>query len=176
MLNVREDLLKGLETGFIDSAKFPDSALKPRLVLNNPPEQKVLSTIQRELASCKSFDFSVAFITRSGLACLLNSLKDAMSRGVPGRIITTDYLHFTEPEALKALEKFPNIEVRFYETSSGGRFHTKGYIFYKDDERTCADVIIGSANITDAALSVTREWNGIQTQALGRTIRPRTHP
>ena len=33
---MREDLLKGLEIGFIDSAKFPDSALKPRLVLNNP--------------------------------------------------------------------------------------------------------------------------------------------
>lgn len=159
MLNVREDLLKGLETGFIDSAKFPDSALKPRLVLNNPPEQKVLSTIQRELASCKSFEFSVAFITMGGLACLWNSFRDALTRGVPGRIITTDYLHFTQPEALKALEEFPNIEVRFYETSSGGRFHTKGYIFYKDDERTCADVIIGSANITDAALSVTREWN-----------------
>ena len=159
MVDVREDLLKGLETGFIDRDRFPDSALKPRLVLNNPPEQKVLSTIQRELSSCKSFEFSVAFITMGGLACLWNSLKDTFVRGVPGKIITTDYLHFTEPDALKALEKFPNIEVRFYETSSGGRFHTKGYIFYKDDERTCADVIIGSANITDAALSITREWN-----------------
>ena len=162
---MREDLLKGLETGFIDSEKSPDSAFKPRLVLNNPPEQKILSTIQRELSTCKSFEFSVAFITMGGLACLWNSLKDTWSRGIPGKIITTDYLHFTQPEALKALEKFPNIEVRFYETSSCGKFHTKGYIFYKDDEKTCADVIIGSANITDAALSITREWN-IQLCAL----------
>lgn len=165
MDNTRENLLKGLETGFIDSNVYPDSELKPRLVLNNPPEQKVLTTIQRELATCKSFEFSVAFITRGGLACLINSFRDAKDRGIPGKIITTDYLYFTQPEALKALEEFTNIEVGFYETSTGGKFHTKGYIFYKDDDRTCADVIIGSANITDAALSTTREWN-IQLSAL----------
>lgn len=165
MVDYREDLLKGLETGFIDSQKSPDSELKPRLVLNNPPEQKVLTTIQRELATCKSFEFSVAFITMGGLYCLLNSLKDTTERKIPGKIITTDYLHFTEPAALKALEQFPNIEVRFYETATGGKFHTKGYIFYKDESRSCADVIIGSANITDAALSITREWN-VQLSAL----------
>ena len=165
MDNSREALLRGLETGFIDSTKSPESEYKPQLVLNNPPEQKVLTTIQRELKSCKSFDFSVAFITMGGLASLWNCLQDTADRGIPGRIITTDYLSFTEPQALKALEMFPNIEVGLYETSSSGRFHTKGYIFYKDEEKTCADVVIGSANITQAALSITREWN-VQLSAL----------
>ena len=165
MDNSREALLEGLETGFIDYTKSPESEYKPLLVLNNPPEHKVLTTIQRELKTCKSFDFSVAFITMGGLASLWTSFEDALSRGIPGRIITTDYLCFTEPQALKALETFPNIEVRFYETSENERFHTKGYIFYKDEDKTCADVVIGSANITQAALSITREWN-VQLSAL----------
>ncbi len=100
-----------------------------------------------------------------GLASLWDYLKESAERGIPGRIITTDYLSFTQPQALKALEMFPNIQVGMYETSEGGRFHTKGYIFYKDEERTCADVVIGSANITEAALSTTREWN-VQLSAL----------
>ena len=159
MNNTRDDLLKGLETGFIDSTKSPESEYKPILVLNNPPEHKVVTTIERELKTCKSFDFSVAFITQGGLASFYNCLGDVASRGIPGRIITTDYLCFTQPKALKTLEMFPNIKLRFYETSTGGNFHTKGYIFYKDEERTCADVVIGSANITEPALSTTREWN-----------------
>ena len=165
MDNSREALLEGLETGFIDSSKSPESEFKPLLVLNNPPEQKVLTTIQRELKSCKSFDFSVAFITMGGLASLWNCLWETAEKGIPGRIITTDYLSFTQPQALKALETFPNIEVGFYQTANGGKFHTKGYIFYKDEEKRCADVVIGSANITEAALSVTREWN-VQLSAL----------
>ena len=156
---LEEGLKEGLLTGFVNSTHPSKIEFKPTLVLNDPPRRKVLSTIQKELLSCASFDFSVAFLTLGGIASILNCLKETSNKKIRGRILTTDYLCFTQPEALKALEAFPNIEVRMYEAEKDGPFHTKGYIFYKDSERQMADVIVGSANLTEQALSTTREWN-----------------
>ena len=156
---IEHDLIDGIKTGFIDSTLPSKVEYKPTLVLNDPPRRKVLSTIQKELSSCSSFDFSVAFLTLGGVASIFNCLQETKEKNIKGRILTTDYLNFTQPEALKALEAFPNIEVRMFETEKEGPFHTKGYIFYKDSDCQMADVIVGSANLTEHALSTTREWN-----------------
>ena len=85
------------------------------------------------------------------------TLKDLEKKGVKGRILTTDYLTFSEPRALDKLASFKNIELRLYrsEGTSVG-FHTKGYYFKQDD----IDVlIIGSSNLTANALTTNKEWN-----------------
>ena len=58
---------------------------------------------------------------------LLQTLKELEERNVRGRILTTNYLNFSEPEALMRLSRFSNIDVRMYFVEEGGAgFHTKG--------------------------------------------------
>lgn len=46
---------------------------------------KVISTIISELNSCDEFIISVAFITDSGLALLLNTFKYLEEKGIKGK-------------------------------------------------------------------------------------------
>jgi HKD family nuclease len=89
---------------------------------------------------------------------MLQTLQELERKGIPGRILTTDYNNFTDPKALDKLAGFKNIELRMYQVQGGEKigFHTKGYIFKKDETYT---FIIGSANMTDRALAVNKEWN-----------------
>ena len=154
--SVFSDLPKSLETGFLDASIQSSGEFRPHLVLNDPPRNKVLSTLIKELDSCTYFEFSVAFITSGGLAMLLQSLYEAQKRGVKGKILTSDYLTFTDPKALQSLlDNFPNIEVKVY---SGKAFHAKGYLFYHREE-SYASLVLGSSNLTHEALSTNREWN-----------------
>ena len=154
--NVHELLPKSLETGFLDAGIGSSGEYRPYLVLNDPPRSKVLTTLLKELDSCTSFEFSVAFITSGGLAMLQQGLHNAEARGVRGKILTSDYLNFTDPNAIEHLmTKFPNIEVRVYSEKS---FHAKGYLFHHEDQGY-SSLVLGSSNITHGALSTNREWN-----------------
>lgn len=100
---------------------------------------------------------SVAFITLGGVTPLLQTLKTLEEKGIPGEILTTDYLDFSEPRALERLHSLTNIQIKMYDTkASKSGFHTKGYIF-KEEE--IYHIIIGSSNMTNAALTTNREWN-----------------
>lgn len=148
---------KSLETAFIDRMTDSNLALQPRFLSNNHLEgQKVLSVIDDELSSCDEFSISVAFITKGGITPLLQTLRELQRRGVKGRILTTDYLMFSEPDALKKLSQFSNIELKMYRVQNGPGFHTKGYLF-KDKE--FYKIIVGSSNMTLSALTVNHEWN-----------------
>ena len=74
---------KSLQTGFVDKSVLSDLAYQPELIVNqkNPPK-KVLSTILHELEYCNQFFISVAFVTTSGVATLINKLKELEHRGV----------------------------------------------------------------------------------------------
>ena len=50
-----------------------------------------------------SFLYPWAFVTTEGVATLINKLKELESRGINGKIIVSQYLNFTQPEALKRL-------------------------------------------------------------------------
>ena len=63
---------------------------------------------------------------------------------------------FSEPEALRKLSQFSNIELKMYRVQNGPGFHTKGYLF-KDKE--FYKIIVGSSNMTLSALTVNHEWN-----------------
>lgn len=152
------ELHRGLSTAFVDSAVNSNLAYKPQFVYNdNKNGHKVFSAIEDELLRCDSFAISVAFITKGGITPLLQTLKELERRGVPGRILTTDYLNFSDPAALDTIAKLSNIELRMYQTEPAGNgFHTKGYIFQKGEEYR---FIIGSSNLTQSALTQNMEWN-----------------
>ena len=148
----------GYETAFIDASVSSNLAYKPQFVSNNyKAGEKVLSSIEEELLACEEFAISVAFITMSGITPLLQTLRELEKRGVRGRILTTDYLMFSEPRALDKLAVLRNIELRMYRSQEAGEgFHTKGYIF-RDKE--LYRIIVGSSNMTLNALTKNKEWN-----------------
>ena len=151
-------LQQGLSTAFINSSNSSNLAYRPQFISNNHKEgRKVLSSLEDELSSCDEFCISVAFITMGGLTPLLQVLKELEQRGVKGKVLTTDYLNFSEPEALKKLNNLSNIEIKMYMTGKAKEgFHTKGYIFKKDE---LYKIIVGSSNMTLSALTKNREWN-----------------
>lgn len=141
-----------LHKGFIDQNKPVSATFKPKL-LTNKHHESVLSTLLQELKTCKTFYFSVAFITEGGLATLKTMLYDLKQKGVKGRILTSTFLNFNQPKMFKELLKLDNVEVRL--TGEKG-FHAKGYIFEHEDYYS---LIVGSSNLTDSALKANYEWN-----------------
>ncbi|SIS60066.1 DUF3427 domain-containing protein [Salimicrobium flavidum] len=127
---------------------------EPRLILNND-SNNLFQELKTSIETCRSFYFSVAFLNFSGLQLLLDTLKEAETAGTKGKILTSTYLNFTDPEALRKLREFPAIESKVFVTDKTG-FHTKAYIFEYDD---FYKVIIGSSNITQHALKSNIEWN-----------------
>lgn len=153
-----EQMKQGFETACINLETNSNLAYKPQFVSNNYKEgRKVLSTIENELLRCDTFCISVAFITMSGLTPLLQTLRVLEEKGIPGKILTTDYLNFTEPKALEKLASLSNIELKMYNTKESGEgFHTKGYIFKEEEVYR---IIVGSSNMTMGALTKNKEWN-----------------
>jgi len=146
-------------TAYIDSTYNSNLAYRPQFISNDYQKgKKVLASLEAELRSCKEFIISVAFITDSGIAPLLQMFKFLEERGIPGKILTTNYLTFSEPKALRKLNELKNVELRmFYVEPKSPGFHTKGYIFQKDEE--IYKIIIGSSNLTLSALTRNKEWN-----------------
>ena len=157
-MNEKDLIYEGIETAFIDYNNQSNNAFKPQFISNDYKKgRKVISSIEEELLKCDKFDISVAFITDGGIAPLLQTLKTLEERGIKGRILTTDYLEFSDPKALRKLAELSNIELKMYMTEEAGEgFHTKGYIFKNKD---IYRIITGSSNMTQKALSVNREWN-----------------
>ena len=133
-----------------ESNRLINFATSSELIANGEG-RNVLSAIEDGLRSCDEFLISVAFITPEGLLTLKPILKELEDRGVRGRILTTDYLGFNSPEVLEDLGNLKNIDLKVYCTTngSGHGFHTKGYIFRKDESY---QIIVGSSNLTINAL------------------------
>lgn len=153
-----DELRLGIETAYINGSVVSNNEYRPQFVSNNYKEgKKVLSSIENELLLCDEFQMSVAFITMSGITPLLQTLKELEKRNIKGKILTTNYLNFSEPRALKKLNELSNITLKMYDVEASDEgFHTKGYIFKKDE---IYRIIIGSSNVTSAALTSNREWN-----------------
>ena len=153
-----KDIRQGFETAYINGTLASNLEYKPSFVSNNPKEgKKVISTIEEELLRCEHFQISVAFITMGGITPLLQTLKELERKGVVGEILTTNYLNFSEPRALEKLNELSNITLKMYDVEvADSGFHTKGYIFKKEEVYR---IILGSSNMTSAALTSNIEWN-----------------
>lgn len=157
-MDKRNELRLGFETAYIDGSVASNRFYSPQFVSNNYKDgKKVLSSIEDELLRCDKFQISVAFITLGGITPLLQTLKELEKKNIPGEILTTNYLNFSEPKALEKLNGLSNITLKMYDVQEAGEgFHTKGYIFKTDEVYR---IIIGSSNITSAALTRNQEWN-----------------
>jgi superfamily II DNA or RNA helicase/HKD family nuclease len=152
--SIIEELGRSLQTGFIDKSIQSEFIYQPELIVNRKnPRKKVLTTILNELENCEEFYISVAFATAGGVAALINNFKALEDRRVKGKILVSQYLNFTQPEALKRLLQFKNIELRI---SVSENSHSKGYIFKTNSHY---NLIIGSSNLTQSALATNKEWN-----------------
>jgi superfamily II DNA or RNA helicase len=154
-----EELVASFKNSYLDKNEGIASSSGPSFVYNSPEEKKtVLDSIIKNLKACDSFLFSVAFITEGGLVKLKMVLKELADCGIKGRIITTNYLNFSDPKALLEIANMPNIELRmFYISDNEPGFHTKGYIFHYPNDTY--HTIIGSSNLTSSALLENNEWN-----------------
>lgn len=151
-----DELNKALHTSFIDKSFPSNKDLRPKLFFNDYKRRMNLAfEITKRLKECDYFEFSVAFISESGLAVLKQILLNLKEKGVKGRIITSTYLGFNAPKMFKQLLSFTNIEVRIFEQEHCG-FHPKGFIFHTGDHR---DIIVGSSNLTQTALESNQEWD-----------------
>ncbi len=152
------DISAGIKNAYIDSSVNSNLAYSPQFLTNNHQNgTKVLTYIVNELLHCDEFSISVAFINRGGFVALSQTLKELESRGIRGRILTTDYLTFSDPYALDRLAKLTNVELKMYHVKDAGvGFHTKGYLF---KEEGTYRIIIGSSNMTQTALTTNMEWN-----------------
>ncbi|MDG3131540.1 DEAD/DEAH box helicase [Streptococcus suis] len=151
----QDHLLHSLQYGFIDREIFQEGVYSPKILINDTETHRyVLNDIQEELSKAKSFAFSVAFITQSGLALIKSQLSDLADEGVRGRILISPYLDFNDPIAMKELLKLKNVQVRI--TPVNMQMHAKFYLFEQKDKQV---IISGSSNLTHTALKVNYEWN-----------------
>ncbi len=114
-------------------------------------------------------DMAVAFIKATGLRLLFADLKDAIapeedSKRQPARlrIITSDYLDITDPEALRSLMLLQErgAQIRVFEAADLS-FHMKAYIFIQHVGKSAMQglAFVGSSNISRQALQDGLEWN-----------------
>ena len=109
-------------------------------------------------------EFAVAFIKSSGLELILPSLLDAVTaRNARLTLLTSDYLDFTDPQALKRLMLLAerNADIRIFEAGSSS-YHLKAYIFMRSTQghgHFEGTAFIGSSNISRSALTDGIEWN-----------------
>ncbi|WP_428503570.1 DUF3427 domain-containing protein [Roseateles sp.] len=109
-------------------------------------------------------DLAVAFIKATGLRLLLPELQAVADagEGYRLRVLTSDYLDITDPEALRLLLLLVErgADVRVF-TTEVGSFHLKAYIFGRHEagRLVAGTAFIGSSNISRQALQNGLEWN-----------------
>ncbi len=139
-----------------------NAVLTQRLVTGG--SDHFLPHLSQAFARSNQADLAVAFIKTTGLRLLLPDLESMVDAGDPQRVrvLTSDYLDITDPEALRLLLLLQErgAEVRVYTTQEGS-FHLKAYIFSKLDGHLLAEgtAFIGSSNISRQALQDGLEWN-----------------
>lgn len=150
----RDALLDGVRSGLVEHDPDVSDSFKPHLVLNDLSRgSKTLEFILNNISDCQKFRFAVAFVTRSGVACIHQTLKEYCARGGSGEILISRYLNFSDPLAIKLLKNFKNISVKFV---SAQNYHGKTFLFEFDDY---ANILIGSSNLTQDALGKNTEVN-----------------
>ena len=129
-----------------------------------------LPHLSHALAQANEIEIAVAFVKVTGLRLLMPDLLAALDRNEGSedprcrlRILTSDYLDVTDPEALRLLSLLQErgAETKIFSTVNGGSFHLKAYIFasVSKDSPQSGTAFIGSSNISGQALREGLEWN-----------------
>ncbi|MCY2946449.1 MAG: DUF3427 domain-containing protein [Planctomycetota bacterium] len=139
----------------------PDTPLaRSALLTGTRLDPSLGSQLRKEIATADRIDILCSFIRWSGLRVLYDDLAKMAERptnfGPRIRVITTSYMGLTDPKAVEALSKLPNTEVRVSYDTKRTRLHAKAYIFHR--ETGFGSAYVGSANLSNAALSEGLEW------------------
>jgi superfamily II DNA or RNA helicase/HKD family nuclease len=139
---------------------YPEFFLShPLLLTNSSTEQfNLFKALKYELQTADHANFMVSFIRWSGLQLLIRPLDEFRQVDASNRlrILTSTYLNITEPKALYRLLEMPHVETRIFDSGSVS-FHTKAYLFERHSGLNSS--IIGSSNLSKAALNKGYEWN-----------------
>ena len=130
--------------------------LDTTLLTNAPGEPRVGNQLLTELHSADRIDLVMAFIRRSGIAPLLDTLRSHCQSGRELRVLTTTYTGSTEGRALDALRDL-GADVRVSYDMSTTRLHAKAWLFHRRSGFSTA--YIGSSNLTYSAQISGLEWN-----------------
>jgi len=152
-------LLEFRESALVSPTPRPDTPLsRSCLLARTKLDPTLLSQLKKEIHSSEQIDIICSFIKWSGLRCLMDELQAFVQK--PGhrlRVITTSYLGATDAKAVEFLRALPNTEIRVSYDRDRTRLHAKAFIFYR---RTgFGSAYIGSANLSNAALTEGLEWN-----------------
>ena len=124
-------------------------------------EDPLLPRLLAAIRRADEIELAVAFIKSSGLSYLFDALVDQLERQSPARvrIVTSDYLGVTDPQALRQLLLLAErgAEVRVFEAKERS-FHLKAYLFTRG-AGSQGEAFIGSSNISREALTQGLEWN-----------------
>ncbi|MGL1835129.1 DUF3427 domain-containing protein [Rhodocyclaceae bacterium SMB388] len=138
-------------------------------LITGDAEHPFLPQLCHAIARADEIDLAVSFVKTTGLRLLLPDLHDALGqsevRSRPParlRVLTSDYLDITDPEALRLLMLLQEqgAHVRVFE-SAGRSFHMKAYLFahFAEQRDVHGTAFIGSSNISRQALTDGLEWN-----------------
>lgn len=186
-----EERLRGWLTGMVDIAAFecwttPDqrpgrseqwlnalvrrAPVLGRRLFTGDPQHLFLPQLLGAIAHADEIALAVAFVKTTGLRLLLPALHAALgddeTRSRPParlRILTSDYLDVTDPEALRLLLILhaQGASVRVFEAAGSSGFHMKAYLFarFGAGQLVQGSAFIGSSNISRQALTDGLEWN-----------------
>ncbi|BDV42903.1 helicase [Geotalea uraniireducens] len=133
------------------------SLAESSLFTGSPHEPQLAHELHEEMRSADGVDILVSFIKWSGLRLLMPAFEDLRDRRVPVRVITTSYMGASDAPAVEWLAKLPNVQVRVSYDTERTRLHAKAYHFRRQSGFSTA--YIGSANMSQAAITSGLEWN-----------------
>lgn len=141
----------------------------PRRKLVTGGADPFLPHLLKATSGATEIAIAVSFVKTTGLRLLMTELEAALRQDSEGgrtparlRVLTSDYLGVTDPEALRILSLLQQLgaDVRVFETD-GDSFHLKAYIFARRGPEGLVQgtAFIGSSNISAQALQDALEWN-----------------
>jgi superfamily II DNA or RNA helicase len=127
------------------------------LFTGSPTDPQLVYELLREMQSADSMDVLISFIKWSGLRLLMRGFEELSQRGRAIRIITTSYMGASDAAAIEWLARQANTTVRVSYDTDRTRLHAKAYYFHRNTGFSTA--YIGSANMSQAAMTSGLEWN-----------------
>lgn len=147
-----------------DSAALRLALHDPRLITPRDEAFKLALIHHFEAPAYDRIDLLISFVMWSGVEVMATSFDQALSRGAKVRLLTSDYMDVTDPDALgRLLDRChdfgkDNLEIRIFDASAKS-FHPKAYLFSDSTGRYAPRAFVGSSNLSRSALAEGIEWN-----------------